>query len=413
MFNKSPTKGMRDFLPKDYLVRKRILAAIEETYAQFGFTRIETPAVESLALLSSKQGGDNEKLIYKILKRGEKLENADGELCDLGLRYDLTIPLARYYANNSGSLPSVFKAMQLDNVWRADRPQRGRFRQFMQCDIDIIGESSNIAEIDLITATTEALAKLNLSGVTVRLNDRRILSNLLTHCGFAPENHNSILITLDKMDKIGVTGVLEEVQALEGDKAERFIDIIGQISTASNPLLAARDVLGSDLDKAAYDNLSEILLATKSTVTAGKVVFDVTLVRGMDYYTSTIYEIALEGLGLSCGGGGRYDRLIGKITGTDVPACGFSIGFERIVMLYIENSSAVSIDAGIAIIVPKDITPAELVSVYESARHFRKTQNVNVLKRIKNFSYQLDQLRVSNYSAVYEYVSGKLSPIKL
>ena len=207
MLPKTPAKGMRDFLPKEFALRQHILSVIQQTYESYGFSRIETPAVENIELLTSKQGGDNEKLIFKILKRGEKLQTSDeSNMCDLGLRYDLTVPLSRFYANNVGQLPSVFKAMQIDSVWRADRPQRGRFRQFVQCDIDVIGEESNLAETELISATCKALGNLGFSDVTVRLSDRRLLNALAEKCGFAEEQKSAVFIALDKLDKIGVNG---------------------------------------------------------------------------------------------------------------------------------------------------------------------------------------------------------------
>ena len=210
MLSKSPAKGMRDFLPKEFALRQQVLAIIQQTYESYGFSRIETPVVENIDLLTSKQGGDNEKLIFKILKRGEKLQTAaEDALCDLGLRYDLTVPLARFYANNVGQLPSVFKAMQMDSVYRADRPQRGRYRQFVQCDIDIIGEPANIAETELITATANALANLGFNGLTVRLSDRRLLNAVADKCGFDEKQKPSVFIALDKLDKIGVTGVMQ------------------------------------------------------------------------------------------------------------------------------------------------------------------------------------------------------------
>ena len=264
MLPKTPTKGMRDFLPKEFALRQHILSTIQKTYESFGFNRIETPSVENLALLTSKQGGDNEKLIFKILKRGEKLENAaTDDLCDLGLRYDLTVPLARFYANNVGQLPSVFKAIQMDNVWRADRPQRGRFRQFVQCDIDIIGEPSNLAETDLIIATTSALANLGFNDVTVRISDRRLLNALAEYCGFTEQQKPSVFIALDKLDKIGVVGVLQEVEAIAPGKSENFINFISIITASSKPFEACVEQLGSYLPEEVKKQLAGDTLCYK------------------------------------------------------------------------------------------------------------------------------------------------------
>ena len=404
MLPKTPAKGMRDFLPKDFKFRQQVLSIIQSTYERYGFARIETPSVENIALLTSKQGGDNEKLIFKILKRGEKLENADEtSLCDLGLRYDLTVPLSRFYANNSGQLPQVFKAIQMDNVWRADRPQRGRFRQFIQCDIDIIGEPTYLAETELISATMDALANLGFSDVKVRLSDRRLLTALANKCGFEDEIKPSVFIALDKLDKIGVTGVLEEIEQIAPGKALAFVDMINRITSSSHPFETCVEELGDYLPQEVRKNVEDILYVTNSTVKNGKVVFDPTLVRGMGYYTGTIYEISVDGLTSSVGGGGRYDKMIGRMTGTDVPACGFSIGFERIVLLLEERGANKPQQRGVAVLVDKSISPKQLADVYDSCRQMRKSSAVTVLKKAKNFGYQLKQLFEQGYAEIYEF----------
>ncbi len=412
MLPKTPTKGMRDFLPEEFALRQHVLSVIQKTYETYGFTRIETPAVENIALLTSKQGGDNEKLIFKILKRGEKLENAkEDELCDLALRYDLTVPLSRFYANNQGQLPSVFKAMQMDNVWRADRPQRGRFRQFVQCDIDIIGEATYLAETELISATMQALGNLGFDNVTVRLSDRRLLNAIATHCGFTEEQKGSVFIALDKLDKVGIDGVLAEVSEIAPDKAQSFVDLLSRVTASEDSFAAVVAELGEDLPKEVADNVADILYVANNSVTNGKVVFDVTLVRGMGYYTGTIYEISVDGLNVSVGGGGRYDKMIGKMIGTDVPACGFSIGFERIVLLLEERGKGQAKESGIAVLVDKRLDREQLVEVGKLAKALREDGNkVTVLKKIKNFGFQLKQLREQGYS-VREYKDGALYEI--
>ena len=413
MLPKTPAKGMRDFLPKEFALRQQILATIQQTYESYGFTRIETPAVENIELLTSKQGGDNEKLIFKILKRGEKLENSQesGDLCDLGLRYDLTVPLARFYANNVGQLPSVFKAIQMDNVWRADRPQRGRFRQFVQCDIDVIGEESNLAEIELISATMQALSNLGFKDVTVRISDRRLLNALVEKCGFTEEQKPQIFIALDKLDKIGVNGVLQEVEEIAPGKAVEFINLVNRITSADNPFKKCVEELGDSLPFGVRNNLEEILTVTNRTLLNGKVEFDVTLVRGMGYYTGTIYEVSVDGLSSSVAGGGRYDKMIGRITGNDVPACGFSIGFERIALLLQERGETASRKMGAAVLIDKNEDTKTLVDVIEACRQMRKNCNVTVLHKIKNFGYQLKQLREQGYDTIYEYRNGALNKI--
>ena len=412
MLPKTPAKGMRDFLPKEFALRQQILATIQTTYESYGFTRIETPAVENIELLTSKQGGDNEKLIFKILKRGEKLNSADStELCDLGLRYDLTVPLARFYSNNIGQLPAVFKSIQMDNVWRADRPQRGRFRQFVQCDIDVIGEESNLAEIELILATMQALQNLGFNDVTVRISDRRLLNAIVERCGIAEEHKQSVFIALDKLDKIGVTGVLEEIEAIAPGKAVEFINLISRITSSDNPLATCAQELGEFLPKSVKQNLDEILYVTNNTVKNGRVVFDVTLVRGMGYYTGTIYEVSVDGLSSSIAGGGRYDKMIGRITGNDVPACGFSIGFERIALLLSERGVESKVSRGTAVLLDKYLDAQSLVRVMDACRQERQKTNVTVLKKIKNFSYQLKQLREQGYAEIYEYRNGTFNKI--
>ena len=409
MLPKTPAKGMRDFLPAEFSLRQKILSTIQQTYESFGFTRIETPAVENIQLLTSKQGGDNEKLIFKILKRGEKLENAtEDSLCDLGLRYDLTVPLARFYSNNVGKLPTVFKAMQMDNVWRADRPQKGRFRQFVQCDIDIIGEETNLAEIELISATMQALSNLGFDNVTIRLSDRRLLNALAEKCGFTDEQKPDVFIALDKLDKVGLEGVLAEVNEIAPDKAKGFVDLIEKITGASCPFDTCVSELGDYLPKEVADNVSDIIRISNNTIKNGKVVFDVTLVRGMGYYTGTIYEISIDGLNISVGGGGRYDKMIGKIAGTDAPACGFSIGFERICLLLEERAGSVSQNSGIAVVVEKNLTADELIDISKKCAELRKECKVSVYKRIKNFGFQIKQLQEQGYNKILQYKNGEL-----
>lgn len=412
MLPKTPAKGMRDFLPSEFALRQQVLNTIQKTYESFGFSRIETPAVENIQLLTSKQGGDNEKLIFKILKRGEKLENAtEDDLCDLGLRYDLTVPLSRFYANNQGQLPSVFKAIQMDNVWRADRPQRGRFRQFVQCDIDIIGEETNLAETELINATMQALSNLGFNDVTVRLSDRRLLNALADKCGFTDEQKPSVFIALDKLDKIGVNGVLEEVEQIAPNKSVEFVDLINRITSAENPFAKCVEELGDYLPQEVKQNVEQILYVTNNTVQNGKVIFDVTLVRGMGYYTGTIYEISVDGMASSVGGGGRYDKMIGRMLGQDIPACGFSIGFERIVLLMQERGDKPIGNNGIAVLIDKNSDKESLCKVYDSCRQMRTKSKVTILKKIKNFGYQLKQLREQNYDLIYEFNNGEFKKI--
>ncbi len=400
MFDKTAPKGMRDILPNELIIRENVMHTIKNVYRSFGFNGIETPCVEDLSILTSKQGGDNEKLIFKILKRGEKLENSSNDdLCDLGLRYDLTVPLTRYYANNQGKLPSVFKAMQIGNVWRAERPQKGRFRQFVQCDIDIIGEDTFLAETELILATTQALISLGLADFTLRINDRRLLTSLANECGFKEEEHESVFIALDKLDKIDLTGVREELYLLDPDKskADKFLKIIEQFNNTEKPLQYAQQ-----FDGLAAKNLQSIIEITQS-LTKSKIVFDISLVRGMNYYTGTIFEISYDDYGVSVAGGGRYDKMLGKFLGTDIPACGFSIGFERICAILTEqNKTQTQTEQKIALIVDKDANLQNLQKVFTLSKQYISEGKIcTVIKRIKNFGYLIKQLKEQGYTELF------------
>jgi histidyl-tRNA synthetase len=338
----SPPRGTRDLLPDEVERRDAACAVILDTYRAYGFRRIETPAIENLALLMSGEGGENEKLIFKILKRGEKLESSLGgsvrELADLGLRFDLTVPLARYYAHNHARLPTPFKAIQIGPVWRAERPQRGRYRQFTQCDIDVLGLRAEVVEIELILATCDALVALGVMSPSVRLNDRRLLTGLAQHCGVAAGQRESFFIAFDKLDKVGVAGVVEELRAAghPGETLQRFQALLGELEGGGWDLDAfqARIPPGADGDamREAAAGLRTILdVVAAATGRRDAIRFDPTLVRGMGYYTGPIFEVARAGGGSSLAGGGRYDRMIGKLLGRDVPACGFSIGLDRLV----------------------------------------------------------------------------------
>jgi histidyl-tRNA synthetase len=320
-----PPRGMRDFLPLEKSHRDQILTQIRETYLSHGFQEIETPALEDLARLTSGQGGDNEKLAFRVMKRGAELESAlfasgdsaDG-LADLGLRYDLTVPLTRYYATNRAKLPTVFKALQTGPVWRAERPQKGRYRQFVQCDIDIIGEPSELAEIELLNASLDALAEIGLSSATIRVNHRVLLANLLDGLGIAEADRGQAMIIIDKLDKIFAEGVVAELGEKFGTKVAEAAS--GWLSTLEGVLEAPAELAG-------------IFAAIEARHGKGKLRFDPTLVRGMGYYTGPIFEIEHPDSGSSIGGGGRYDGMVGRWLGQDAPAVGISIGFERAVDL--------------------------------------------------------------------------------
>ena len=415
--SKKPVTGMKDILPEEMKIRDYVTGVIKDTYGKFGFTSIETPCVENIANLCSKQGGDNEKLIFKILKRGEKLNVKDAmteeEVVDSGLRYDLTVPLVRFYSNNAANLPSPFKALQMGNVWRADRPQRGRYRQFMQCDIDILGEPSNLAEIELILATTTTLGRLGFKGFQIRINDRKILKAMASYSGFPEENFDSVFITLDKMDKIGLEGV--EAELLENgfakESVDKYLELFKGLEGASDGVAYLAEKLNGFLDQETVESLQEIIASVKATKSSDfEMVFDATLVRGMSYYTGTIFEIAIPEFGGSCGGGGRYDKMVGKFTANDVPACGFSISFERIIMLLMEKGFQVPQQpAKTAFLIEKGVSGEALCEVIAEAQKERANgAQILVARMNKNKKFQKEQLMKEGYENFREFYKDPL-----
>ena len=412
---KKPVTGMKDMMPAEMEVRDYVISLIKDTYKSFGFSSIETPCVEHIENLCSKQGGDNEKLIFKILKRGEKLKideaKEEADLVDGGLRYDLTVPLSRYYANHANELPSPFKALQMGNVWRADRPQRGRFRQFMQCDIDILGEPSNLAEIELILATTTLLGKLDFHNFTIRINDRRFLKAMAAYSGFKEEDYDSVFITLDKMDKIGLDGVAAELKenGYAEESVEKYLDLFKEITGDVEGVRMCKEKLQGFLAPEAADGLEMIISCVEQEKEADfRMKFDPTLVRGMSYYTGTIFEISMDEFGGSVGGGGRYDKMIGKFTGQDTPAVGFSIGFERIVMLLLERGYQVPTSRPKkAYLLEKKISREKLLEVLEQAKADRADgMQVMIMNMKKNKKFQKEQLSEQGYTDITEVYNG-------
>ena len=408
---KKPVTGMKDILPREMQIREYVQQLIRTTYQGFGFLSMETPCVEHIENLNSKQGGENEKLIFKIMKRGEKLKinenSTEADLADSGLRYDQTLPLSRYYANNAASLPSPFKALQMGNVWRADRPQRGRFRQFMQCDIDILGEASNLAEIELILATTTLLGKLDFRNFTIRINDRRILKAAAAYCGFPEEAWDEVFIVLDKMDKIGLDGVAEELEK-EGfpkEAVEKCRELFLTVTPDIDGVRFVKEKLDGFLDPDCADGLMTIMNSVDAVKTADfKIAFDLTLVRGMSYYTGPIFEISMDEYGGSVGGGGRYDGMVGKFTGQSTPACGFSIGFERIVMLLLERNFQIP-DAAVrkAYLLEKKLPDEKIRQVISQAMEERgRGMVVNLLVMKKNRKFQKEQLEAEGYTEIVD-----------
>lgn len=409
---KKPVTGMKDITPSEMEIRDYVIRLIKETYSTFGFQSIETPCVEHIENLSSKQGGENEKLIFKILKRGEKLKlesaSCEQDLVDGGLRYDLTVPLSRYYANNANDLPSPFKALQMGNVWRADRPQRGRYRQFMQCDIDILGEPSILAEIELILATSTLVGKLDFENFTIRINDRKILKAMAAYSGFAPESYDTVFIILDKMDKIGLDGVAEELEK-EGfpkESIEKYLGLFKEITNDLEGVRYLKEKLSGVLEDSCASDLETIISSVEAVKTANfQIVFDPTLVRGMSYYTGPIFEISIDGFAGSVGGGGRYDEMIGKFTGQQTCACGFSIGFERIVMLLMEKGWQVPCRGEKkAFLIEKGMPTEKLLEVFKQAEEERRLgSTVNVTMMKKNKKFQKEQLAEEGYTDIKEF----------
>ena len=417
---KKPVTGMKDMLPKEMEIRDYVIQLIKDTYKTYRFTSMETPCVEHIENLCSKQGGDNEKLIFKILKRGEKLKideaKEENDLVDGGLRYDLTVPLARYYANHSNELPAPFKALQIGNVWRADRPQKGRFRQFMQCDIDILGEPGNLAEIELILATTAMLGKLNFHNFTVCINDRNILKAMAAYSGFKEEDYDEVFIILDKMDKIGAEGVAAELQEMGYTKenVETYLQLFDEVAPNVEGIRYLKEKLGDDLSDQTADGMEMII----SSVEAAKecefnIKFDPTLVRGQSYYTGTIFEVTMDDFGGSVAGGGRYDKMIGKFTGQDTPACGFSIGFERIVMLLLENGYEVPKKGSKkAYLLEKNMPKEGLLKVLSLAKADREAgRQVLIVNMKKNKKFQKEQLTADGYEEIIDCYADSVENI--
>jgi len=410
----APPRGMKDLLPPEVELRDRASATILATYKRYGFRRVETPALENLKLLLGSGGGENEKLIYKVLKRGAKLDAAttqrEEDLADLGLRFDLTVPLARYYAHNRTSLPDPFKAIQIGPVWRAERPQKGRFRQFIQCDIDILGLASEIAEIELILATSAALVALGLEQPRIRVNDRRILAAMATHCGVDAARHGEFFVVLDKLDKIGREGVERELRDAgydDGGIAKLFELFVSTEDRSPDARLERLARIIPATAEAAEGLRTIVRSVAREAGDRATLEFDPSLVRGMGYYTGPIFEAVYGGGTTAIAGGGRYDRMVGRLLGHDVPACGFSIGFERVVSILEERSgSAAPERERIAFLFDRDDPMPDVVAAASRLRGGDRVVSLT-LKR-KNLARQLDDLASEGFGsyAVFRPGSG-------
>ena len=412
MFIKETVKGMRDILPAEMEIREYLLNKLKYIYTSFGFTQIETPCMERIENLTNKQGGENEKLIFKVLKRGEKLNEAvdlsgsnPDDLCDNGMRYDLTVPLSRYYANNAGSLPMPFKSLQTGSVWRADRPQKGRFRQFTQCDIDILGDPSNTAESELIYVTSLFLDSVGVKGNTVMVNDRRVLKGMAKKAGFAEEDYNKVFIILDKYDKIGEDGVRAELieSGCDEHAVNAYMDIFHGFMTAEDRFAYVETAFGDAMEPGVADNIRQIF-ENVAILSEGKfhLAFDPTLVRGMGYYTGTIFEIKSEDFkGSSIAGGGRYDNMIGGFTGTPTCACGFSIGFERLVGALLDKKfKADGSREKVAVLYGKSFTSTDVARLQQKCNAMRQTGKIVLCQKMnKNVGFQKQKLEADGYTA--------------
>lgn len=404
----TPVKGTRDYLPKEAQIRDHLQNVILETYRDAGFERITTPIIEDAVNLDKSEGGENLNLIFKILRRGKKLENAlnqenvtEKELSDMGLRYDLTLPLSRYYANHRNDLITPFKVIQVDRVYRAERPQKGRLREFMQCDIDIIGNASHDAEVELILTTTKALDRAGITRYKVKLNDRRILKSIFAYAGFPESENERLAIIFDKLDKIGIEGVKEELTACEYDSQsiDRFICLF------ENGTLTLDSV--ADVCDASYVSELKQIIDTVNAVSGGSfpIEFTPSLVRGQGYYTGTIFEVEAEGYSGAVAGGGRYDNLIGKFLNEDIPAVGFSIGFERIFGILMESEYAIpDCKKRIAVFYDPD-TYADALSYAEK---LRENYCVSVIARPKKLGKYLNRIETQGFDgfAVYGQEDG-------
>ncbi len=410
----NPPRGMRDFLPSEKAWRERVLSIIRSVYRAHGFDEIETPVMEDSARLHAGLGGDNEKLAFGVLKRGltvQQLHEARDalELADLGLRFDLTVPLTRFYATHHAALPSVFRSIQIAPVWRAERPQKGRYRQFVQCDIDIIGEAGSLAELELLTATADTLDALGIEDWSFRINDRRILHSLLGYWRVDPAEEERVLIALDKEDKIGVQGVVDELRELGVGDPALIAEVLlgGQLTGLAGD---GWELLGGDAAPAWLDQgVYRELLALRAALPGIRVVFSPVLVRGMGYYTGTIFEISHPSSTSSLGGGGRYDGMVGRFLGTEVPAAGFSIGFERILDL-VHSAETGSADA-VALVYDDGVEFEALLAI--KAELLARGSRVRLERRPRNLKPLLEQLAASGFGQLATVTSATTSADEL
>jgi len=412
MKNFNPVRGTYDYQPSEAKLREFLRGKILSVFQNSGYNLISTPVFEHLELLNGSDGGDNLKLMFKTIKRGEKLDLTklnltEADLVEEGLRYDLTVPLARFYANNREKLPTPFKSIQIDNVFRAERPQKGRNRQFMQCDIDVFGDSSINAELELLKTAIDAYEKIGFEKLTLKISDRRILNGLVSFAGFKPEEISTVCVSLDKLDKVGVSGVVMELieKGMEAEKINKLVDILNDVLENGVNCVTKYDINYEYVDNICYliKNLSNLVGSEH------KINFDISIVRGQGYYTGTVYEFYADGLNSAIGGGGRYDKMVGKMTGFDVPAVGVSIGFERVALILKESGKTFGEKENLALIYDKD---DDIVEVFKIKEKLMDNYNVSLFVRPKNMKTFYDKILevATNSISVKDYIENK--PVK-
>ncbi len=394
----TPVRGTNDYLPKEMAVREKVRSEILKTYKKYGFMQISAPILEDIDNLLGSDGGDNTKLIFKVLKRGEKLDLStpnltERDLVDIGLRYDLTVPMVRLFCNNQNSLPTPFKTIQIDYSFRADRPQRGRSRQFIQCDIDILGDPTINAEIDVINTTAKTFLNLGFKNFVCKLNDRRILSDIILGTGFSADSECDVCVVLDKLDKIGIDGVTAELieRGFDESKVSALMEKIAKIQESGIESLE-----GFGVRREVVDSVKQIL-STTNALSGGNynIKFDISIVRGQGYYTGAVYEFYMEGFSGACGGGGRYDNMVEKMTGKKVPAVGFGLGFEPTCMLINEMGLLKAEDKLIACVYyPED----DFTEVLKYVEELNQTNNVSAVPAKKNLGFQLQTLKANGFT---------------
>jgi len=414
MRDSNPQKGMRDLLPKQVELRNFVSNSIFDVYKKYGFSQIETPSLEDINLLSSGEGGENEKMLFKVLKRGDKLDSSlkqnDGLLADMGLRYDLTVPLCRFYANNRALLPQIFKVIQFGDVWRAERQQKGRFRQFKQCDIDIIGVEDVTAETELIIATSEALLNIGFKDFKVRINDRRILTELVSSCGFDESAYSKVFIILDKLSKVGMEGVSAELQetGFSNDSISKLIEAIQTLTSTEVNTKTIESII-PNLDKNIINDLDFVIEnVSKQSDNKYSIILDVSLVRGMGYYTGQIFEVETDGYQIA--GGGRYDKMIGRFLENqiDIPACGFSIGFEKVVFILEEQNFQIPKSKSRLVLLYSEEDISNIDEIFSTAQELRSKGNIVLVEtKNKNLKAQLDKLMEQGFDSFAIFEKGK------